>query len=220
MAVARRLLLPSDMRKVMILAMVLAQAGAARANSCNVGGVHLAIGDVPLGCPVVVLMESFGRFVPKVTTTRGGTVVDLTGTITMRADVQVPIEEYRYHADCELHDDGPELHPYQAVDVALVDARVGDLLAVEGSYTDGPTHVIAAGPCPDVAPPTLSCADPIQTCADAGVGGADQPAGNGAGCNAGGAASPLVLLALLGRRQDRLRDRLRRILGRVMPGRR
>jgi hypothetical protein len=216
-SVARWLLFPSGMRNLLVLA-VLARAAAAHANSCDTGGLHLAVGDVPLGCPVVVLMQSFGTNVPKVTTIRGGTVVDLTGTITPGPDVQVPIETYRYHDDCELHDDGIVSRPYQSVGVALVGAQVGDLLVVDGSYDDADKHVVAAGPCPDVVPPMLSCADPIQTCADGGIDA--QPVAKGGGCSTGGSASPLALLALLGRRQDRLRDRLRRILGRVMPGRR
>ena len=201
------MLLPWHMRFVgPVLAVALCMLGrTASANECNAYGVHTSTADVPLGCPLlVVLSANSGPYQPHVTTTRYDThtgqpmMIDLTGAVVRDPDIQLMVEEYHYHA-CELLDDGLQPEPYAEYEVMLQGADVGDVLDA-GAYYDTKVKVVAAGPCPPFAQPQLACADPIMSCADAGVG-QDPVVGPNSNprtaCNAGGSAGPCVALALL-----------------------
>lgn len=205
------------MRTVLVLAMLLLPAATAQANECNSGGVHVSTGDVPLGCPVLMIADTFASFAATITVTHYDpqtgqpTQTDVTGAVTQGADVQVPVEKYRYHG-CNLIDDGPEPTTYRYFEVALNNVAVGDVLDTGAS--DFQPHVVAAAPCPAFVAPSLACADPIMNCegADGGSGGANNSP-DGGGCNAGrsdagagvGVGLAFGLLALVATRSRRAR---------------
>ncbi len=202
------------MRAVIAVAL-LGLARPALANECNSYGAHTSTADVPLGCPLELAVSADfdppnAPYQPHVYVTRydpqsGQSMqIDVTGAVTRGAQATLPVDILSYDGTCELHDNGFEPVPYDMFEIALVGVQVGDQLAAGSS--DTAVHVVAAGPCPPFSAPQLSCADPIMTCADAGVGSDPvMPPGThppGGGCSAGGSPGiALVLLALLLRRR-------------------
>ncbi len=196
----------------LVIAILVLAARTASANECNAYIPHTQATDVPLGCSISVIAPTpVAAYQPKITTTRFDPhtgqpmTIDLTGTVTRGPDVNVPVEMYHY-VGCDLVDQGPSPVTYAKFDVALVGAQVGDVLAAEGAFADGPIKVVAHATCPAFTAPQLFCADPVATCADAGfpVDPVDVP--HHGGCSTGGGGGLGVSLALLAlRRRTRSR---------------
>ncbi len=199
------------MRTVLILATLCLHAAAAHANECNAYSPHTSTRDIPLGCPLLIVIPPNYPFQPVVTTTRYDvhtghpTTIDVTGAITQDPAIQVLVDESHY-VGCDLIDEGPQPQTFNEVEVTLHDVAIDDVIDV-GTYDPSP-HIVAAGPCPAFAAPTLACADPIMGCADGGIGvDPVSPPNHGGGCDAGGRSSgigmALALLALVRRRVTR-----------------
>lgn len=197
------------MRYVIAIIPVVLLARSASANECNAYIPHTQATDVPLGCRFSVIAPPSQMYQPKVTTTRFDphtgqpSTIDVTGTVTRVADIDVPVEMYHY-VGCDLVDQGPQPVGFAKYDVELVGVEVGDVLAADGAYGDGPVKVVAAATCPAFVAPQLACADPLQTCADAGFGDEVHPPHAGGGCSTGGAGGLGVAFALLAMRRRRI----------------